>query len=69
MLLFDSDFSLVASADILYLALKGEDFNHAAILDDYEIGRTLGVGGFGEVKLGKHRDNRSEVAIKFADVG
>jgi len=25
----------------------GEDFNYAAILDDYEIIKELGVGGFG----------------------
>jgi len=69
--------------DILYLALKGkyntcctnlfcilgEDFNYCAILDDYEIGRTLGVGGFGKVVLGKHRETKTEVAIKFTDVG
>lgn len=38
-------------------------------MDDYEIGRTLGIGGFGEVFLGKHRENKSEVAIKFTDIG
>jgi hypothetical protein len=47
----------------------GEDFNYSAILDDYELGRTLGVGGFGKVILGKHRENKSEVAIKFTDIG
>lgn len=47
----------------------GEDFNYCAILDDYEIGKTLGVGGFGKVVLGKHRENKTEVAIKFTDVG
>ena len=54
-LLFESDFNLLASGDILYVALKGEDFSYAAILDDYEIGKTLGIGGFGKVVLGKHR--------------
>lgn len=53
----------------IYLFHVGEDFNYCAILDDYEIGRTLGVGGFGKVVLGKHKDNKSEVAIKFTDVG
>ena len=53
----------------LYLLLTGEDFNYCAILDDYEIGKTLGVGGFGKVVLGKHRENKTEVAIKFTDVG
>ena len=47
----------------------GEDFNYCAILDDYELGKTLGVGGFGKVILGKQRENKTEVAIKFTDVG
>ena len=38
-------------------------------MDDYELGRTLGVGGFGKVVLGKHREKKNEVAIKFTDVG
>jgi serine/threonine protein kinase len=33
------------------------------------MGRTLGVGGFGKVILGKNRENKKEVAIKFTDVG
>ena len=28
-----------------------------------------GVGGFGKVVLGKHREKKNEVAIKFTDVG
>ena len=85
-LLFESDFNLIAHGDILYIALKGkwsnntqlnhfilleigEDFNYCAILDDYEIGKTLGKGGFGEVVLGRHKENKTEVAIKFEDVG
>ena len=47
----------------------GEDFSYSAILDDYELGRTLGVGGFGKVVLRKHREKKNEVAIKFTDVG
>lgn len=60
---------MIASGDCLYIALKGEEFNYCAILDDYELGKTLGVGGFGKVVLGKHREKKSEVAIKFTDVG
>ena len=69
MLLFDSDFSLITHGDILYIALKGESFNHGAILDEYEQGKVLGVGGFGKVILGKHIESKSEVAIKFTEVG
>jgi MAP/microtubule affinity-regulating kinase len=33
------------------------------------LGRTLGEGGFGKVLLGKHKETREKVAIKFSDVG
>jgi serine/threonine protein kinase len=46
----------------------GEDFNYSAILDDYTIVRELGQGGFGKVMLGRHKEDRKEVAIKFMDV-
>lgn len=68
-LLFETDTNLIASGDILYVALKGEDFSYAAILDDYEMGKILGVGGFGKVYLAKHRERKNEVAIKFTEVG
>ena len=64
-LLLEDDFSLIAPNDVLYVAIRGEDFNYCAILDDYEMGRVLGVGGFGKVLLGKHRENKTSVAIKF----
>lgn len=48
--------------------ILGEDFNYSAILDDYHIVRELGVGGFGKVMLGKHKEEKKEVAIKFMDV-
>mgnify|MGYP001572735098 CR=1 FL=1 len=68
-LLFEEDFNLIGANDILYIALNGENFNYCAILDDYDLGRTLGIGGFGKVVLGKHRVKRNQVAIKFTDVG
>lgn len=55
-LLFSEDFNLIQPNDVLYIAFKGEDFNYCAILDDYEIGRVLGIGGFGKVMLGKHKE-------------
>ena len=64
-LLLEDDFKLIAANDILYLAMNGENFNYCAILDDFEMGRVLGVGGFGKVLLGKHRENKTSVAIKF----
>ena len=56
-------------SNISSLKTIGEEFNFCAILDDYELGKTLGVGGFGKVVLGKHREKKNEVAIKFTDVG
>ena len=57
-LLLEDDFKLIAANDILYIAMRGEDFNYCAILDDYEMGRVLGIGGFGKVLLGKHRETK-----------
>ena len=68
-MLFEEDLNLVAPGDVLYVALDGETFNYCAILDDYEMGRTLGVGGFGKVILAKHKETHKQVAIKFSDVG
>ena len=61
--------SLIAYYSNPYDFYIGEEFNYCAILDDYELGKTLGVGGFGKVVLGKHREKKNEVAIKFTDVG
>ena len=58
-LLFEEDFNLIAPYDVLYIALNGENFNYCAILDDYDLGKTLGVGGFGKVILGKHKWNKT----------
>jgi len=38
-------------------------------LDDYELGRKLGEGGFGKVMLGIHRETKQQVAIKYMDIG
>lgn len=66
--LFEEDFNLVAPNDILYIALSGDNFNYCAILDDYDLGQILGVGGFGKVVLGTHKESKQQVAIKFTDV-
>jgi serine/threonine protein kinase len=66
--LFKDDVMLLGGGDILYLAAKGEDFNFSAILDDYQIVKELGQGGFGKVVLGRHKEDKKEVAIKFMDV-
>lgn len=53
---------------IIQLMRLGEEFSYSAILDDYLITEELGVGGFGKVMLGKHKEEKKEVAIKFMDV-
>ena len=68
MFLFDEDFNLIAPDDVLYIALNGENFNYCAILDDYELGKLLGEGGFGKVLLGTNKDTKEKVAIKFSDM-
>jgi len=67
--LFEEDLGLIAPNDVLYFAPHGENFNYCAILDDFDLGRTLGVGGFGKVILAKNKTNKNLVAIKFTDVG
>jgi serine/threonine protein kinase len=37
-------------------------------LDDYEIGKVLGQGGFGKVCLAVDKVKKRKVAIKFIDV-
>jgi serine/threonine protein kinase len=66
--LLEDDINLLTNGDVVYIALNGENFNYCAILDDYEIGRTLGVGGFGKVLLGRNKETNKQVAIKFTDV-
>ena len=70
LVIFDEDFSLIGPNDVLYFAPNGEQFSYCAILDDYNMGRVLGVGGFGKVLLAKHKqEKKQQVAIKFTDVG
>jgi len=38
-------------------------------LEDYEIGRILGKGGFGKVKVAKHKKTGKYVALKLLNKG
>ncbi len=67
--LFEEDIkNVVTAGDVLYVATEGENFNYCAILDEYELGKVLGEGGFGKVLLGKHKETKEKVAIKFSDM-
>lgn len=50
------------------MSFIGEPFNDCVILDDYDIDKLLGEGGFGKVHLGINRENKKQVAIKFMDI-
>ena len=50
------------------MILIGEPFNFCAILDDYQVDKLLGEGGFGKVNLAIHRQTGKQVAIKFMDI-
>jgi len=43
-------------------------FDYSCLLEQYEILETLGKGGFGSVRRGKHKFNNSIVAIKYIDI-
>lgn len=53
----------------LWFKCAGELFNNCAILDDYIIEREpIGVGGFGTVHLGTHRETKKNYAVKYMDI-
>ena len=64
----DEDVQFIKAGDVFYIALDGEEFNNCAILDEYEIGKVLGQGGFGQVLHAKHRETKKKFAIKFMDI-
>ena len=49
----------------LYLA---EPFNFCAILDDYDIEKEIGRGGYGVVNLAINKETRKKFAVKFMDI-
>jgi len=64
----DEDVQFIKGGDVFYIALDGEEFNNCAILDEYEIGKVLGQGGFGQLLLAKHKETKKKFAIKFMDI-
>ena len=60
----DDDLDYINHEEPLFLSL-GEDFSQNALLALYEKIKTLGKGGFGTVKLYRHRISKVCVAIKF----
>ena len=66
--ILDEDVQFIKDRDIFYVALDGEEFNNCAILDEYEIGKIIGEGGFGKVYLATHKETKKKVAVKFMDI-
>ena len=50
------------------MCFTGEPFNYCAILDDYEMGKMLGKGGFGAVYLATNKLSNKQFAVKFMDM-
>ena len=53
--LTDGDLYFLNNKEVIYLDLKGADFNYNQILDQYEIIQKIGQGGFGSVYKVKHK--------------
>lgn len=64
----DDDVQFINNRDIFYIAFDGEEFNNCAILDEYEIGKIIGEGGFGKVYIATHKESKKKVAVKFMDI-
>lgn len=63
----DDDMELLDPNEPLFLS-QGEDFQKTASLAVYEEIQALGEGGFGTVKLYRHRLTGEDVAIKFVEM-
>lgn len=63
----DDDMELLDPNEPLFLS-QGEDFQKASSLALYEEVKSLGEGGFGTVKLFRHRITGTDVAIKFVEM-
>ncbi len=66
--IFEDDLMMLKSKDVIYTALRGEDFDYSSVLNDYDRKDVLGEGGFGKVYYAVHRETNEKVAIKFMDI-
>lgn len=66
--IFEEDLVMLKNEDVIYIALKGEDFDYSSVLSDYDQKDILGEGGFGKVYYATHRETGDNVAIKFMDI-
>ena len=61
---FEDDLKYLKNKAVLY-ATKGEDFDSGSCFGQYEIGKKLGEGGFGNVFLAHHAQTGEKYAIKI----
>ena len=52
--IYDDDFEFLDIDGETYYVSIGPDFDYATLLNEYEITKELGKGGFGTVNLGRH---------------
>ena len=62
--LSDDDMEYINKGDVLFLT-QGEELSTDSFLVIYEEVQFLGRGGFGDVKLFRHKFSLEEVAVKF----
>lgn len=55
-------------AEEFYFTHKGEEFNFKQILDNYEILKQIGEGGYGKVFMAKEKITGQKYAIKYIDI-
>ena len=66
--LSDGDLFFLHHHELLYLDLKGNEFNYGQILDQYQVIEKLGEGGFGSVFKVIHKETNNIYAMKTIQV-
>ena len=62
--LFQDDLEYLKNNEPIFVS-KGEDFDDHTQLQEYEVSKQLGEGGFGRVFLGIHKKTGEKVALKY----
>ena len=62
--LFQDDLEYLKNNEPIFVS-KGEDFDDNTQLQEYEVTKQLGEGGFGRVFLGIHKKTGEKVALKY----